>query len=96
VCAVTFEKRKNPRRPLEQGVAILRADGSLVCECVLSDISNDGARLKLSRKPGAPSPEIPPKFILSLSKRGNLFRNCEFIWHENDEVGLRFVATKAS
>jgi hypothetical protein len=93
---LTFEKRRSPRRPLEQGVAILRPDGSVVCECVLSDISNEGARLKLSRKPGTPSLEIAPQFVLSLSKRGNLFRNCELIWHENDEVGLRFIAPKAS
>jgi hypothetical protein len=92
---VTFEKRKSPRRPLEQGVAILRQDGTLVCECTLSDISNEGARLKLSRDPEAAKLEIAPHFILSLSKRGNLFRNCELIWHENNEVGLRFVAPKS-
>jgi hypothetical protein len=93
---VTFEKRKSPRRPLEQGVAILRQDGTLVCECTLSDISNEGARLKLAAKPGAAAPEIAPQFILSLSKRGNLFRNCELIWHEKDEVGVRFIVPKTS
>ena len=72
-------------------VAILRADGSVVCECSLADVSHEGARLRLAPRPGDPSPEIDPKFILSLSKRGNLFRNCELVWRDGDYVGLRFL-----
>jgi hypothetical protein len=90
-----FEKRKSPRRPLDQQVAILHSDGTLVCECTLSDVSNEGARLKLTSKPGVSTPEIAPHFVLSLSKRGNLFRNCELIWQKLDEVGVRFITPKA-
>ena len=93
---MAYEKRKSLRRPLGQQVAILRSDGTLVCECTLTDVSSEGARLKLTPEPGAASPDIAPQFILSLSKRGNLFRNCELIWHKNDEVGVRFIAPKAS
>lgn len=76
-------------------VAILEPDGKLVCECALSDVSNDGARLRLQPKPGVPSPQIAPKFVLSLSRRGNLFRNCELVWRKGDEVGLRFIRPPA-
>ena len=72
-------------------VAILRDDGSVVCECSLADVSQEGARLKLRPKPGMPSPSIEPKFVLSLSRRGNLFRKCELIWQKQDEIGLRFI-----
>lgn len=72
-------------------VAILREDGSLVCECDLADVSQEGARLRLSPAPGHPSPSIDPKFVLSLSRRGNLFRQCELVWQKQDEVGLRFI-----
>ena len=72
-------------------VAILREDGSLVCECVLADVSQEGARLRLSTEPGLPSPSIDPKFVLSLSRRGNLFRKCELVWQKQNEIVLRFV-----
>ena len=93
---MSFDKRKSPRRPFSMEVAILEPDGKLVCECALADVSHDGARLRLTPKPGAPSPEISPKFVLSLSRRGNLFRNCELVWRKGDEVGLRFIRPQAS
>lgn len=72
-------------------VAILGPDGKLLCECALSDVSHDGARLRLMPKEGTAVPQIAPKFVLSLSRRGNLFRDCELVWHKGDEVGLRFI-----
>ncbi len=86
-----IDKRKSSRRPLSMEVAILEPDGKLVCECALADVSHDGARLRLTPKPGDPSPQISPKFVLSLSRRGNIFRNCELVWRNGDELGLRFV-----
>ena len=93
---MAFDKRKSPRRLMEQQVAILQSDGTLVCECTLADVSNDGARLKLSHAPGAAAPSFDPQFILSLSRRGNLFRKCELVWHRDNEVGVRFIRPKAS
>lgn len=72
-------------------VAILEPDGKFVCECDLSDVSHEGARLRLMTKPGAPSPQIAKKFVLSLSRRGNLFRNCELVWQNGSDLGLRFI-----
>ena len=86
-----WEKRKAIRRSSDQSVAILTADGSLVCECVLVDVSDTGGRLRLQVQDGEEPPQILPTFILSLSKRGNLFRQCETVWQRDGEVGLRFI-----
>lgn len=89
---MVYEKRKHIRRLTVQPVAILRADGSVVCECTLRDVSDSGARLKLTIPDGGTAPEIMPEFILSLSKRGNIFRQCETVWRRDDEIGVRFIA----
>jgi hypothetical protein len=87
---MVFEKRKHVRRGIVQHVAILRADGTVVCECTLRDVSDTGARLKLITD-GKQAPDIAQEFILSLSKRGNIFRQCETVWRRGDEIGVRFV-----
>lgn len=78
------------RRPMTQRVAILRSDGSFVCECTLRDVSATGARIAVKVQASAAIPEIPPEFILSLSKTGNLVRYCETIWQRDGEIGVRF------
>ncbi|MEX0590662.1 MAG: PilZ domain-containing protein [Xanthobacteraceae bacterium] len=85
------EKRKHLRRILGQPVAILGADGNVICECTLHDVSDGGARLKLAIPKGGTAPEISPEFILSLSKRGNVFRHCQTVWRRSDEIGVRFI-----
>jgi hypothetical protein len=86
-----FEKRKHTRRMMVQPVAILRPDGELVCECTLRDVSDTGARLKLAKQVSS-AIDIPQEFILSLSKRGNIFRQCETVWRQGDELGVRFIS----
>lgn len=88
------DKRKDVRRPMTQPVAILASDGSLVCECTLRDVSDTGARLKLDIKEGSAVPDIAQAFILSLSRRGNIFRQCELVWQRDGEVGVRFIAPR--
>jgi hypothetical protein len=91
-----MEKRKGLRRPVGQPVAILRSDGSFVCECTLRDVSDGGARIALTVKPGTAVPDIAPEFILSLTRRGNLIRYCETIWRRENEIGVRFIARKGA
>ena len=85
-----FDKRRHMRRPMVQPVAILRPDGTLVCECTLRDVSDTGARLKLAGE-GSATVEISQQFVLSLSTRGNIFRQCETVWRNGDEIGVRFI-----
>ena len=89
-----MEKRKGTRRSLGQPVAILRSDGTFVCECTLRDVSDGGARIALTVKRGTVVPDIAPEFILSLTRLGNVVRYCETIWRSENEIGVRFVARK--
>ena len=89
-----WEKREAIRRSADQSVAILTSDGTLVCECVLVDGSDTGGRLRLQVPDGEEAPQILPTFILSLSKRGNLFRQCDTVWQRNNEVGVHFIRPK--
>jgi len=89
-----MEKRKGTRRLLAQPVAILRSDGTFLCECTLCDVSDGGARIALTVKPGTTAPEIAPEFILSLTRGGNVVRYCETIWRRENEIGVRFAARK--
>jgi hypothetical protein len=89
-------KRKYVRRKLVQPAAILGPDGSVVCECELRDVSDGGARLRLTAPAGSPAPPIPTEFVLSLSTRGNVFRNCRAVWQRADELGVRFVSRAKS
>ena len=91
-----MEKRKGLRRSTTQAVAILRSDGTFICECELRDVSDGGARLAITVKPGTAVPDIAPEFILSLTRRGNLIRYCETVWRRDNEIGVRFVARKGA
>ena len=86
-----WEKRGAIRRNARQSVAILQSDGTLVCECDLVDVSDTGGRLRLRVPDGETPPQIMPEFILSLSRRGNIFRQCETVWQRDGEVGVRFI-----
>jgi hypothetical protein len=59
----------------------------------MRDISDSGARLKLGDRSGSAKPELPPRFILAITKSGNVFRRCELVWHRKDEVGVRFASS---
>ena len=83
------EKRKCLRRAMNRRVAILRGNGELVAVCSLLDISDTGARVKLPQDWG--NAELLPEFVLSLSERGNIFRQCLVVWRRNREVGVRFI-----
>lgn len=67
---------------------MLRANGELISLCTLLDISDTGARLRL---PTGSEIEVLPEFVLSLSQRGNLFRQCLLVWRERDQVGVQFI-----
>ena len=92
---MSYENRKHIRRPFGQAAGILRPDGTLICECTLRDVSAGGARLKLIIPQDGTAPEIAPEFILSLSRRGNVFRHCRTVWRRDDEIGVRFVRDPA-
>ena len=84
------ERRKAKRHLLRYGAWLVLADGTL-SECVLSDISETGARLMVDD-----SALVPEKFVLVLSRNGAVRRCCKVVWRNPQEVGVKFDEIGAS
>jgi hypothetical protein len=69
----------------------MRVDARLVlesgelCDCVLSDVSDRGARINVHD-----SEIIPDNFLLLLAGSGAARRKCRVIWREPQQVGVKF------
>jgi hypothetical protein len=83
------DKRKAVRRSMHYTAWIARKDQPLE-GCVLSDISDKGARLDVENVEA-----IPDEFMLFLSIRGTPRRQCKVAWRTEDQVGVRFVSPPA-
>src|SRR5262245_37173150 len=80
------EKRKQRRQYLEYRAHIDLGDGSPVRPCLLADVSEKGARLKLET-PGI----MPNQFMLLLAAgAGNVRRRCDVVWVSGRQLGVRF------
>ena len=78
------EHRGASRRPLRY-TAWVALEGETLHGCVISDISDTGARLDLEE------PEkLPEKFVLLLSNRGSPKRKCKVIWRTETQIGVEF------
>lgn len=84
------DRRKSLRRTFSQPAGLFHPNGKRICSCVMRDISDSGARLKIGGATESSQATLPPKFILAISKSGNVFRRCELVWRRKDEVGVRF------
>jgi hypothetical protein len=80
------DKRKEVRQPM-QYTAWVAQKGQPLTGCVLSDISEHGARLDVEN-----AEAIPDQFMLFLSRRGVPRRVCRVAWRSNDEnqIGVKF------
>jgi hypothetical protein len=84
------ESRKTTRRPVVQGARVFLGGGSPLFPCMILDLSDLGARLKIE----ADIP-LPPQFILVMSRDGRLNRPCRIVWQEDGVVGVRFLSRKS-
>jgi hypothetical protein len=87
---VSWGQRKDDRVSFERGlpVHIIAIDGTWRRECTLLDVSASGARLLMS---GAIDGLNLKEFFLALSKSGSVFRRCELIRVNGEEIGVRFL-----
>ena len=83
--AMTSERRKH-RRYIINRVAKFHTDaGSLPRDCMITDISQEGARLF------ADAIEVPDQFHLIISGDSDARRECRVIWRLGGEIGVSFV-----
>jgi hypothetical protein len=78
------EKRKSRRRPLRYS-AWMALDDEKLHGCVLSDISDTGARLDVED-----SKMLPDRFRLLLSGASSTRRECRVIWRGPGQLGVAF------
>jgi hypothetical protein len=79
------EHRQNKRRFILHGARIVLADGSVLEDCRIIDISGTGARLQV-KDLGA----VPDQFVLLLSYDGHLRRQCSVVWRSEKTIGIEF------
>jgi hypothetical protein len=80
------ERRKAPRRPINRTAEFQLGLGSLPRTCMVTDISDTGARLFTEII------DVPERFTLSVSGEGVTYRHeCRVIWRLGGELGVEFV-----
>jgi hypothetical protein len=84
------ELRKKPRRQFHYGAKILTSEKGPWRPCALADVSETGARIVLER-----DEELPDRFLLSLSPRGDTRRVCRVVWRKGTTVGVKFAGTQS-
>ncbi|MGH6769058.1 MAG: PilZ domain-containing protein [Xanthobacteraceae bacterium] len=83
------DMRKHRRQPLHYPAWILLRPDHAPLQCMLSDVSNSGAKIAVSD-----DHELPEEFILILSPGGGTRRNCRVVWREGGRLGVEFFRGK--
>ena len=79
------ERRQHPRYTINR-IAKYQADaGSLPRDCMITDISKQGARLF------ADGVEVPDQFNLLISGENASERACRVMWRLGGEIGVSFI-----
>ena len=84
------EKRKSVRQAMRHPAWIGLGEGSALRGCVVTNISETGARLELEHPD-----QLPTIFNLLLSGRGGMYRRCCVVWRSEDQIGVRFEKIRA-
>jgi hypothetical protein len=81
---VLKERRRHERHAINR-VAKVQSAGSLARDCLVTDISESGARLY------AESIVIPDQFVLLLTGDKTMRRECRVVWRLGNEIGVEFA-----
>ncbi|MGH6666117.1 MAG: PilZ domain-containing protein [Pseudolabrys sp.] len=83
------EKRITKRQPLRYSAWVaLTAEER--CGCVISDVSETGARIDVQD-----SAALPDHFVLMLTSTGSARRFCRVMWREPNQIGVQFTRSLA-
>ncbi len=83
--AARSELRVKSRRQFHYNASVLIDGTSSPRPCAIADISETGARLVL-----ATECELPERFVLLLTRRGEARRLCRLIWRNGLSAGVGF------
>jgi hypothetical protein len=78
------ERRRHERHSINR-VAKIQSAGSLPRDCLVTDISDGGARLY------AESIVIPDQFVLLLTGSRTQRKECRVVWRLGNEIGVEFA-----
>ena len=83
--AMSQEKRKSRRKPISYLARLELRPGGKAVGCILSDISDTGARIEV------PYPDkVPERFRLWLTESGTARRMCTVVWRQARQIGVKF------
>jgi hypothetical protein len=77
------ESRRHPRRKVSIAAKIVV--GGSARDCMLIDISDNGARIAFGGVQ-----DLPDEFEICMTPSGFPFRRCRLIWRSNSEMGVEF------
>jgi hypothetical protein len=80
------EKRRSPRRNVVWKGLIQDDQGSIIAQCLLTDVSASGAKLNIEA-----GIKVPDWFVLTLARNAGVRRNCDVVWRAAKSIGVRFV-----
>ena len=85
-----YGDRQDERVRFERGIAVwmMAIDGTWRRDCVMLDVSQTGARLRIE---GSLQGLNLKEFFLLLSSTGLVYRRCELVSVDGDELGIVFL-----
>lgn len=89
------EKRKKHRVTFSHSipVRIVAIDGTWNRECLMLDVSDEGARLSIVQSVEGLRLQ---EFFLVLSTTGSVFRRCQVAWINGGDMGVHFIEKSPS
>lgn len=81
----TSERRASPRQRRLNGAKIVFNNNSSVIDCIVRDLSSQGARLIVASPVG-----IPDRFDLRIDRNGACYPS-KIAWRTNDQIGCQFL-----
>ncbi len=85
------ERRRNFRVEWNSPATIHDLERNLIRPCILSNFSNQGARIT-----GVMASTIPDEFMLRITGGRGGTRKCRVLWRSNDTLGAEFTDYKAN
>jgi ribosomal protein S1 len=81
-----LERRKHPRMRALKGAQLV-VGKSIVLDCIVRNLTDQGARIEISNTVG-----LPDRLQLSFDN-GGLERVCRIVWRKLTEAGVEFAKT---